>query len=198
MFALPDLNTRGVGRIRHSYAITVENSPNHSSVYIRLCKYRKKVFNCYYKKRSREKTQNSLFRAMIKREILTSHEVLYTKLVRVISSCFAIKMLSKNKGFSHLKCKLKRKKIDTARFWRFSKFQPARKWVNKVNMSSFQLKKVFQISACVISARKAKHLDATTMFTYSHANTPLGQSERAYCLSYFINACIPPSAWWRH
>ena len=25
------------------------------------------------------------------------------------------------------------------------------------------------------------------MFTYSHANTPLSQSERAYCLSYFIN-----------
>ena len=40
----------------------------------------------------------------------------------------------------------------------------------------------------MISARKAKHLDATTMFTYSHANTPLGQSERAYylSLSYFI------------
>ena len=27
----------------------------------------------------------------------------------------------------------------------------------------------------------------TTMFTYSHASTPLGQSERAYYLSYFIN-----------
>ena len=40
--------------------------------------------------------------------------------------------------------------------------------------------------AYVISARKAKHLDVTTMFTYSHANTPLGQSERAYYLSYFI------------
>ena len=26
----------------------------------------------------------------------------------------------------------------------------------------------------------------TTKFTYSHANTPLGQSERAYYLSYFI------------
>ena len=26
----------------------------------------------------------------------------------------------------------------------------------------------------------------TTMFTYSHANTPLGQSERTYYLSYFI------------
>ena len=38
----------------------------------------------------------------------------------------------------------------------------------------------------MISARKAKQLDATTMFTYSHANTPLGQSERAYYLSYFI------------
>ena len=25
------------------------------------------------------------------------------------------------------------------------------------------------------------------MFTYSHANTPLGQSERMYYLSYFIN-----------
>ena len=39
----------------------------------------------------------------------------------------------------------------------------------------------------MISARKTKQLDVTTMFTYSHANTPLGQSERAYYLSYFIN-----------
>ena len=42
----------------------------------------------------------------------------------------------------------------------------------------------------VISVRKAKHLDVTTMFTYSHANMPLGQSERAYCLSYFIIGVI--------
>ena len=42
----------------------------------------------------------------------------------------------------------------------------------------------------MISALKAKHLGATTMFTYSHANTPLGQSERAYYLSYFINANV--------
>ena len=39
----------------------------------------------------------------------------------------------------------------------------------------------------MISARKTKHLDVKTMFTYSHANTSLGQSERAYYLSYFIN-----------
>ena len=30
------------------------------------------------------------------------------------------------------------------------------------------------------------NLRHTTMFTYSHANTPLGQSEHAYYLSYFI------------
>ena len=30
----------------------------------------------------------------------------------------------------------------------------------------------------------------TTMFRYSHANTPPGQSERTYYLSYFINIDI--------
>ena len=29
------------------------------------------------------------------------------------------------------------------------------------------------------------------MFTHSHANTPLGQSERAYYLSYFIKVIDP-------
>ena len=42
----------------------------------------------------------------------------------------------------------------------------------------------------LINARKAKHLDATTMFTYSHANLTLAQSERAYYLSYFINGYV--------
>ena len=65
-------------------------------------------------------------------------------------------------------------------------FQPTKEWVNKVNFSSFELENFFKFGACVISARKAKQLDATTMFTYSHANTALGQSERAYYLSYFI------------
>ena len=65
-------------------------------------------------------------------------------------------------------------------------FRPTKEWVNKVNLSSFELENFFKFGACVISARKAKQLDATTMFTYSHANTALGQSERAYYLSYFI------------
>ena len=38
----------------------------------------------------------------------------------------------------------------------------------------------------MISAQKAKQLGVTTMFTYSHANTPLGQPECMYYLSYFI------------
>ena len=37
-------------------------------------------------------------------------------------------------------------------------------------------------------AGETRKRDVTTMFTYSHANTPLGQSERAYYLSYFIHA----------
>ena len=61
-----------------------------------------------------------LFRALIKREILTSREVLHTKLVRVKctrnQSLFCQKDAFQNTGFSRLKCQLKRKKIDTACF----------------------------------------------------------------------------------
>ena len=40
-------------------------------------------------------------------------------------------------------------------------------------------------------AGETRKRDVTTMFTYSHANTPLGQSERAYYLSYFISIINP-------
>ena len=46
-----------------------------------------------------KKSKTLLFRALIKREILNSREVLRTKLVRVISPCFAEKMLSKIRVF---------------------------------------------------------------------------------------------------
>ena len=59
---------------------------------------------------TREKSKTLLFRALIKREILTSREVLYTKLVRVIS-LFCEKDAFQNTGFSRLKCQLKRKKL---------------------------------------------------------------------------------------
>ena len=55
-----------------------------------------------------------------------------------------------------------------------------------MNLSNFSTQSLFQIRACVISARKAKHLNVTTMFTYSYAYTALGQSQRAYYLSYLM------------
>ena len=42
----------------------------------------------------------------------------------------------------------------------------------------------------MITTRKAKHLEATTMITYSCANTPVAQSERVHYLSYFINGYV--------
>ena len=56
--------------------------------------------------------------------------------------------------------------------------------------TNFSTQNLVQIRACVISARKAKHIDVTTMFTYSHVNTPLDQSVCAYYLSYFIKQFI--------
>ena len=42
----------------------------------------------------------------------------------------------------------------------------------------------------MITALKAKHLDATTTFAYFHTNITLAQSERVYYLSYFINGYV--------
>ena len=46
-----------------------------------------------------KKSKTLLFKGPIKREILTSREVFYTKLVRVVSLSFANKMLSKIRVF---------------------------------------------------------------------------------------------------
>ena len=54
----------------------------------------------------------------------------------------------------------------------------------------FSPQNLFQIHACVISARKAKHLDITTVFAESHLKAVLGpiQSARNYLsYRYFIN-----------
>ena len=65
-------------------------------------------------------------------------------------------------------------------------FQPTKEWVNKVNLSSFELENFFKFVLAWLAREKQNILPATIMFTYSHANTPIGQSERAYYLSYFI------------
>ena len=79
---------------------TVSNSPNPSHVYIRLCKRRKKRFYCFYKITSPRKNAKLFFMAMIKREILTSRKVLYTKSCTRNQFLFCQKMLSKIRFFS--------------------------------------------------------------------------------------------------
>ena len=133
--------------------------PSPSFVYIRLCKRRKKVFYCFYKITFRRKKKNPLFRLLIKREILTSREIWYTKLnVSLISSCFAIKMLSK---------KIIQVSSDEV-VGKLSKFV------------EFSTQKHFKIGACVISARRAKHLDSTHVYILSckHISRPI--RARAY------------------
>ena len=46
--------------------------------------------------------------------------------------------------------------------------------------------KTYFFENLVIGDVACTSLRHTTMFTYSHANTPLSQSDRAYYLSYFI------------
>ena len=77
VFAYPNINTRGCWEnLKQDIPVTIENSTTPSSVYIRLCIHSKKVFYCVYKNNFPDKKkQNSLFMALIKREILT-HKVL--------------------------------------------------------------------------------------------------------------------------
>ena len=50
--------------------------------------------------------------------------------------------------------------------------------------------KTYFFENLVIGGVACTTLRHTTVFIYFHANTPLGQSERAYYLSYFINKYI--------
>ena len=68
--------------------ITVENSPSPSSVYIRICKHRKKVFYCFYKITfPRKKAKLSCFERKLKEKFLC------------VISRFVKKMLSKKRVF---------------------------------------------------------------------------------------------------
>ena len=73
--------------------INVENSPDPSRVYIRLSKYRRKVFYCFNKLTFPRKNAKRLVMALIKREIVTSREDLYTK------SCMRNLVLQRKKAF---------------------------------------------------------------------------------------------------
>ena len=79
--------------------ITVENSPNASSVYIRLCKHRKKFFYCFYKITFPTKKRKTLCVTLIKREILTSRKILSTKSCTRNHFLFCKEMLCKIRIF---------------------------------------------------------------------------------------------------
>ena len=138
-----------------------------------------------------EKKKNSLFSLLIKREILTSREVLYTKLnVRVLSSCFAIKMLSKRGFFSLKIASLSKKKNWHSIFVKIFQASSDEGMGKKSNFVKFSAEKLFKIRACVISPRKAKHLDSTHgyIISWKHISQPI--RARAYYLSYSLNVVI--------
>ena len=81
---------------------------------------------------------------LIKREILTSRKVLSTRSCTRNQFLFCKKNTFENTDFYRLKCHLKRRKIDTHSLEQFSKFQPTKEWLNKVNLSSFELENFFK------------------------------------------------------
>ena len=76
--------------------ITVENSPNPSSINIRLCKYKENVFYCFYKSTSPRK--NALLWHRLKKKFLSCTRTL----TRVISTVLQKRWLPKC-GFFSLK-----------------------------------------------------------------------------------------------
>ena len=104
--------------------------------------------------------------------------MLYTKTCVRNQFLFCKKDAFQNKDFSRLNCLLKRKKLTGQVGKDFPGFSRRGNGLSK--LVEFSAQNPFQIRACMISAQKARHFEVTTAFTYSHANTPLGQSERAY------------------
>ena len=152
--------------------ITVENSPNPSSIYTKLCKYRKKVFSCICKLTLPRKNSNCLLWHWLKDKFLpvarsctrtacSRHQFLVCK-----KRCF------KKKEFFLLKCQLKRKKELTQYV---CKFQPTREWVNKVNLSSFQLKNFFKFVLAWLAPEKQNILTLQPCYILSskHASRPI-------------------------
>ena len=132
-----------------------------------------------------EKNAKLFVMALVKREILTSRKVLCRKsLARVISwisSCFAKRCFPKY-WFSSLKCQLKRKQNWHSLFVKIFQHSADKEMGNKVNLSSFELKNFFGFVLAWLAREKQNNLSQPFMFTYSHANTLLGQSERAHYL----------------
>ena len=88
-------------------------------------------------------------------------------------------MPSKRQIFlAFIKCQLKRKKIDTACSWRFFKFQLTREWVNKVNLSSFQLQNVFKFVLAWL-VREKQNILTSQPWLYTVMQTRLSANQTA-------------------
>ena len=107
----------------------------------------KKVFYCFYKLTFLRKNVTLFVMTLIKREILTSHEVLYMKSCLCNQFLFCKKEVFQNMDFSHLKCQLmlSEKKIDTACFVKIFQVS-ADEGIGKcyVKLLSVQLKNFFK------------------------------------------------------
>ena len=107
-----------------------------------------------YKLTSPRKSAKLFVMALIKREILTSHKVLYTKSCMHNQFLFFKKEALQNVDFSRLKCQLNRKKIDTACYVKI--FQVSANegmGINRVNLLSFQLKNFFKFMLALLACK---------------------------------------------
>ena len=97
----------------------------------------------FYKLTFPRKNAKFFVMALIKRKILTSHAVLYTKSYMRNQFLFCKKDTFQNTDFSRLKRQLKRKKLTQHVCKDFPSFSRRREWVNKVKLLRFQLKNFF-------------------------------------------------------
>ena len=82
--------------------------------------------------------------ALIKREILTSRKILSTKSCMRNQFLFCKKMLCKIRIFLAQNAGLSKEKLTHLLCNDFSCFKPTKEWVNKVNLSSFELENFFK------------------------------------------------------
>ena len=104
---------------------------------------KKLCFYCFYKLTFPRQNAKFFVMAVIKRKILTSHAVLYTKSCMCNQFLFCKKDTFQNTDFSRLKRQLKRKKLTQHVCKDFPSFSRRREWVNKVKLLRFQLKNFF-------------------------------------------------------
>ena len=150
-------------------SITVKNSPNTPSVYIRLCKHRKKVFHCFYKinfnaaKNEKKKKIHFIDQNVSYYNINLTMAFLNWPMKTYIwkSGDQQCAVFTTRFGFKYSsRFKLKFGKCSFIYLFQFQRFDS-----RECSPESFQIRRETQ--------KSLRHT------TYFHVSTPLGQSERA-------------------